>query len=255
MIALLLAVALDCDQFAKYKPPAVPKDAHNVEFAEKYANGDGVKRNLDAAAYFLCKAEEEMAPMEFSGMSQHLAAMRAGTETKPLDFCDYVTSGYGMGFCAHREYEQLMPELDRRLAALHVPDALVAKGLAYVKAETERTGELSRGGTGYAGFVLGEEMSEKQSFVVNLERRSARRAPIVTEAQAKAADDELNAAYRAWDRDTFLRDAQRAWIAYRDAFALWYAERWKGKASSFELRREIVTELSRERALDLREGQ
>src|SRR5690242_17988088 len=116
MITLLLAILhLDCDQFANYKPPAVPKDATGRELAEKYANGDGVKRNLDTAAYFLCKAEEEMAPMEFSGMSQHLAAMRAGSEKKPLDFCDYVTSGYGMGYCAHREYEQLMPQLDRRL--------------------------------------------------------------------------------------------------------------------------------------------
>jgi hypothetical protein len=51
MITLLLAILhLDCDQFANYKAPAVPKDAHNVELAEKYANGDGVKRNLDTAA-------------------------------------------------------------------------------------------------------------------------------------------------------------------------------------------------------------
>lgn len=256
MITLLLAILhLDCEQFANYKPPAFPKDANVRELAEKYANGDGVKRNLDTAAYFLCKAEEEMAPMEFSGMSQHLAAMREGSETEPLDFCDYVTSGYGMGYCAHREYEKLMPQLDRRLAAVHVPDALRAKGLAYVKAETERTGELSRGGTGYAGFVLGEEMAEKQLFVENLERFAKKRAPAASAAQAKAADVELNAAYRAWDRDAFLRDAQRAWIAYRDAFAAWYVERWKGAAAPDALKREIVTELSAQRAKDLREGQ
>ena len=34
-----------------------------------------MKRDFDAAAYFLCKAEEEMAPAEFTGMTEHLQRM------------------------------------------------------------------------------------------------------------------------------------------------------------------------------------
>jgi uncharacterized protein YecT (DUF1311 family) len=52
---------------------------------------------------------------------------------------------------------------------------------------------------------------------------------------------------------TLLRDAQRAWIRYRDAFAAFYVDRWRGAAKAEALRREIVAQLSRERAAELRE--
>lgn len=249
MIALLLAAAIDCAKFG-YKPPAVPADVINRELAEKYANGDGVKRDFDAAAYFLCKAEEEMAPAEFTGMTEHLQRMRAGKEKEPLDFCEYVTSGYGMSYCAHKQYEKVMPELDRRLAPF--PEVVRKPGLAYARAESERIGELSRGGTAYAAIALGAEMEQKERLVVALERFSKERAPSVSAADAKRADAELNRVYRALERSNFLRDAQRAWIAYRDAFAAFYVERWRGAASPEELQREITTQLTRERTTELR---
>ncbi|HYC91132.1 MAG TPA: lysozyme inhibitor LprI family protein [Thermoanaerobaculia bacterium] len=244
MIALLLAAAIDCAKFG-YKPPAVPPDANHRELAERYANGDGVKRDFNAAAYFLCLAEEDMAPAEFTGMTEHLQRMRAGKEKEPLDFCQYVTSGYGMSYCAHKQYEKVMPELDRRLAAF--PDAIRKSGLAFVRAESERIGELSRGGTAYAAIALGAEMEQKERLVTALERFSKERAPAASAAEAKRADSELNRVYRAMERSELLRDAQRAWIAYRDAFAAFYTERWKGKATPEELQREIVTQLTRER--------
>ena len=249
MIALLLAAAIDCAKFG-YKPPAVPADASNRELAEKYANADGVKRDFDAAAYFLCKAEEEMAPAEFTGMTEHLQRMRAGKEKEPLDFCEYVTSGYGMSYCAHKQYDKVMPELDRRLVPF--PEAVRKPGLAYVRAESERIGELSRGGTAYAAMALGAEMDAKEQFVATLERFSKERAPAVSAADAKRADAELNRVYRSLERDDFLRDAQRAWITYRDAFAAFYVERWRGAAAPEVLQREIVTQLTKERTAEFR---
>ena len=251
LITLLLAAAIDCAKFG-YKPPPVPADANHRELAEQYANGDGVKRDFDAAAYFLCLAEEEMAPAEFTGMTEHLQRMRTGKEKEPLDFCVYVTSGYGMSYCAHKQYEKVMPELDRRLAAVGTAPVR-ERGLAFARAESERIGELSRGGTAYAAMALGAEMEQKERLVVTLERYSKERAPSASAAEAKRADNELNRVYRGLSRDTFLRDAQRAWIAYRDAFAAFYTERWRGKASPEELQREIVTQLTRERAVALRE--
>ncbi|HEX6083795.1 MAG TPA: lysozyme inhibitor LprI family protein [Thermoanaerobaculia bacterium] len=249
MIALLLAAAIDCARFG-YKPPAVPADVSHRELAEKYANGDGVKRDFDAAAYFLCKAEEEMAPAEFTGMTEHLQRMRAGKEKEPLDFCEYVTSGYGMSYCAHRQYEKVMPELDRRLAPF--PETVRKPGLAFVRAESERIGELSRGGTAYAAIALGAEMSAKEELVATLERFSKERAPSVSAAEAKRADAELNRVYRALERSDLLRDAQRAWIVYRDAFAAFYVERWRGAAAPEALQREIVTQLTKERTSGVR---
>jgi uncharacterized protein YecT (DUF1311 family) len=253
MLALLLATAIDCASYVGGKPPAAPADAGNRELAEQYANGKGVKRDFNAALYFLCRAEEEMAPAEFTGMMEHLQRMRAGKEKEPLDFCDYVTSGYGMSYCASVQYEQVMPQLDRRLDALRAPGTLRERGLAFVRAESERIGALSRGGTAYAAIALGAEMEQKEHFVAALERFSKERAPSASARDAKRADAELNRVYRAMERDTFLRDAQRAWIAYRDAFAGYYAERWRGTAPPDDLHRELVTHLTRERAAELRQ--
>lgn len=264
MIAILLAIAIDCSKYVKYKPPAISGGASSRELAERYANGTGVKRDFDAAAYFLCRAEEDMAPAEFSGMLDHLARMRSGEEKAPLDFCDYVTSGYGMSYCAHQQYEKVMPELDRRIDAARARtaaktqfDALRRRGLAYVRAESERIGAQSRGGTAHGAMSLGAEMEQKERFVENLERWSKQRA---SAADARRADDELNAAYRALMQETdaelkpFLRDAQRAWIAYRDAFAAYYVERWRGAAAPEALRLEIVTRLTRDRTTELRDN-
>jgi uncharacterized protein YecT (DUF1311 family) len=139
------------------------------------------------------------------------------------------------------------------------------RGLSFVRAESERITAQSRGGTAYGAIVLGSEIEQKERFVATLERFSKQRARAASQAALKRADDELNAVYRAKQKEldeaddeiadwkTFLRAAQRAWIPYRDAFAAFYAERWRGKASPAELRREIVTELTRARAAELRE--
>jgi uncharacterized protein YecT (DUF1311 family) len=272
LTALLLVAVLDCEKYPSDKPPAAAvavakkcgQDCNDRALAEQFANGKGVKRDFDAAAYFLCRAEKEMAPAEYAGMMEHLQRMRSGEEKEPLDFCQNVTSGYGMSYCANIQYEKVMPELDRRLAALRTRvtlktefDALRERGLAYARAESERLGEMSRGGTAYAAMSLGAEMEQKERLVTALEHFTKERAQSASDAAAKRADDELNRVYREQFADadpewkTFLRDAQRAWIAYRDAFAAYYVQRWRGTATPGDLHREIVTQLTRDRAAEL----
>lgn len=50
---------------------------------------------------------------------------------------------------------------------------------------------------------------------------------------------------------TFLRDAQRAWIRYRDAWVAFYQARWKGTAKPEALKREISCALTTERSVQL----
>ena len=285
MLALVLAAAIDLEEAcAKYRenyvlPPAAVAAAKECgagcerELAEQFANGEGVERDYDAAAYFLCHAGDHMAPAELEGMFEHLQRMRSGEETADLEFCDHVTSGYGMSMCASIRYDELMPNLEARLEALRGRvraagrfDSARALGTAYAEAEANRIGEQSRGGTGYAAFSLEAQIAEKQRVVESFETWTRQRAPSASAGEAKAADAELNKSYRKaqqevdelkdiveWTADlrTHLRDAQRRWIAYRDAFAVWYAEEWRGKASREVLRREIVTRLTRERAAQL----
>ncbi|HEX7831632.1 MAG TPA: lysozyme inhibitor LprI family protein [Thermoanaerobaculia bacterium] len=283
MLALLLAATIDSAQVcAKYKNYTLPPAAVNavkecegwcdVELAQQFANGEGVNRDYDVAEYFLCAAEERIAPAEFEGMFEHVQQMRDGVTDANLHFCDHVTSGYGASYCANLRYEELMPELDAKLDAARkrvAPksqfDALKKAADAYVDAETERIGEQSRGGTGYAAFTLEAEMNAKNTFVEAVEQWTSKRAPIASTADAKRADDALNANYRSAQDDieamgeefvswkTYLRDAQRAWIAYRDAFATFYVAQWRGQAADDVLRREIVAQLTRERAAELKD--
>jgi uncharacterized protein YecT (DUF1311 family) len=289
MLALVLALTIDLDvdqvcakYRADYRLPAAAAAALKEcgegcerELAEQFANGEeGVERDYDAAEYFLCQADDHMAPAEFEGMWQHLQKMRSGEETKDLEFCDWVTSGYGMSICASIRFDEEMPKLDQRLEALRgkvraAPsfDVLLSKGKAYADAESHRIGEESRGGTGYAAFSLEAELDQKQKLVDALEKFAGERAPESTAKDLKTADGALNDAYQkarmeieefasvmGWSEEfrQILREAQRAWIAYRDAFASWYAEAWRGNAPPEALRREIVTQLTRARAAELR---
>jgi uncharacterized protein YecT (DUF1311 family) len=287
VLAIILAAALDPAQVcAKYgvmrMPPAVAAAVAECgdrcslrQLAERFANGDGVERNLEIAEYFLCRAESEMAPAEFAGLFGHLQKMRAGEETSPLEFCDYASSGFSANYCAGVRHEKLMPQLERRLEALRAQQAarpsfatLLEQGGTYVSNEAWRLGEMTRGGTGHIAYMLDAEVDQMERFVASLERWSGERAPAASPAQEKEADRELNEAYRAalkelggiddenapeWQRH--LREAQRSWIGYRDAFAGYYADRWRGEASAEALRREIFAALSSDRAVELRGGQ
>ena len=248
MIDLLLAAAI-CAKLANFTPPETcPDDPDNlcmVTLAEKYAN----QRNFDAAAYFLCQAEDSIAQAEFEGMMEHLQNMRAGRETAPLDFCDHSTSTAGGTFCAHKAWEEAMPQFDARLTAVRVPDALRERSNDFARIDSERMTEENLGGTGYMAIALHAEIEAKEAIVAAIERWSKKRAPAVTEAEAKRADTALNAAYKKLEKTEPLRDAQRAWIAWRDAFANHYVTRWKGAAAPDALRREIVTQLTRDRTL------
>lgn len=229
-----------------------------ADLASKYAN----ERNFVLAEYFLCLAKEEMAEAEHEGMVAHLQQMKRGANVGPLSFCDHVTSGYGMSYCSAVAHGEAMPRLDARIDRVKKNAKLAAlreRADAFVGAEAERIGDSFRGGTAQASMGLGAEVDAKTQFVELLERVAAKRAGAATADAEKKADAALNAAYREARKEldeeatAFLRDAQRAWIAYRDAFAAYYIERWRGTAAEDVLRREIVTLLTRERTSELLE--
>jgi len=284
LTALVLAATIDATQVcAKYRdknytPPPVAKKAIaecgegscDIELAQKFANGEDVKRDYDLAELFLCRAEESIAPAEFEGMFQHVQDMRDEATEAPLHFCDHVTSGYGATYCANLRWDELMPKLDARLDAIgqRVTAKVLFIGLrhaadAFIDAETARIGEQSRGGTGNTAFTLEAEMTAKSRYVEDVEIFIAKRAPLASDADLKRADSELNANYRRAQKEIdeggedlatwkpLLRDAQRAWINYRDKFATFYVAHWSGKASDDALRREITAQLTRERAAEL----
>jgi uncharacterized protein YecT (DUF1311 family) len=170
-----------------------------------YANGLGVSRDPDLATAYACQIEG--APAEKDARVLHMQALKSKPEH--VDYCDDITSG---------------------LAAARALYAPMKKAFnAFVAAHG--TGEVDLSGTARAALMIAEEDAVRNQFAKDLDSLSIGRWPSATAADAKAADVQMNASYHkamAWaggkDNPTTIksddiRKAQRAWLAYRDAFS------------------------------------
>lgn len=251
------AAALEgCDSEALYYGigvPADPERARQCAFLEAgreggdgpfsgramlmtiYANGVGAKRDFDVAIRLACGVDG--APMESHGRIMHLAELKAERWSgADFHFCDDITSGLAGGYCAHHGARIAAAERAAALAELtagwsdaekQALDRLQRAHAAY--AEARSYGEIDLGGTLRAAFQVEAEEALNDELLDMLRRLAAGEAPRFTAARFRAADAELNARYREVMRGPFedypgavtkegIRSAQRAWLAYRDAF-------------------------------------
>ncbi len=246
----------------------------NRELALIFANGWGVSRDYDAALYFLCQMEG-IAPFEQWSMLGHIQEMRKQAQPKDLDYCDWVTSGHGMAWCQGLQMDRLAPEWDRRVETVSrsLPDAarpalmMLRKAAdTFAAADGALTALENFGGTAYTSLVLADQQEQTETFLAILAKYTNQRGPVATPADFENADHALNAAYQkqmtqvksgdkefGWNGvgEKSLRDAQRAWIPYRDAWKSFYRLRWKGVAAPEALDREIATVLTATRAEEL----
>ena len=244
------------------------------ELAMIFANGWGVPRDYDAALYFLCRAGE-IAPAEQWGMLGHVQEMRTKAQPENLEYCDWVTSGGGMTWCQSLAMDQLAPKWDGRVETVSrslndsVRPALKAlrkAAGAFAEADGSLTALGNYGGTIYPSQVLAGQQDQTEAFLATLEKYARDRAPAASPAELERADHALNAAYqkqmiqvKADDKEDnrttagqdSLRDAQRAWIPYREAWKAFYRLRWKGAATPEALDREIATVLTATRTQEL----
>jgi uncharacterized protein YecT (DUF1311 family) len=209
-----------------------------------YANGVGAKRDLDVAMHLACGIEG--APMESDGRVRHLAELKAqGWTGSDFHFCDDITSGLAMGHCAGHEAGKAEARRSAELARLtarwspaqrRALEPLLAAHGAYV--EAHGGGEVDMTGTARAAMSIGAEEALRDEFLDALQRLATGRAPSFSAARYREADARLNAAYRkrlaeaepASDTGAVtragVRDAERAWLRYRDAFLAFAAVRF-----------------------------
>lgn len=195
-----------------------------------YANGKGVPRNFDLATKFAC--ELDGAPAELEGRLEHIAKMKAGTDKGELDVCDDVTSGMMEGMCAgHAERIASVAREERvgKVAGM-LPKAELAKLDDAAKAffDSRSDVEVDQSGTGRNAFVTEERAKLEDGLVDALELLAKKSPPAAKAEDFKAADAELNKAYSSimkkkdFEYGTVtrdgIRDTQRLWIPYRDAF-------------------------------------
>lgn len=209
-----------------------------------YANGVGAARDLDVAAHLACGIEG--APAEIDGRVRHLAALKkSGKSGGDFSYCDDITSGLAMGYCAQHEADAKSAARDAKLAALSAGWSAVDRQAferlrkahaAFVDAHS--SGEIDLSGTARAAISIGEDERLRDEYLALLQRLQSGRGTAATHAQFVAADAALNRAYRrflaanpASDQPgvvtpSGIRETQRAWLAYRDAFLAFAAVRF-----------------------------
>ncbi|MGN7787702.1 lysozyme inhibitor LprI family protein [Niabella sp. 22666] len=170
-----------------------------------------------------------------------------GKQQFEFNICHYVTSGYGMGYCARRGAADSEVQIHKRLSLL---TARLKNGSGkYLKQSYKATAnfleakvwnEELHGGSGYAAWATESLVKQKNEFVQLIENLNSGKLPKGV-AEMKDNDARLNAVYNdvlmklrkkpLTDFNTEvnadgLRKTQRLWIPYRDATAaLLYAMR------------------------------
>ena len=174
--------------------------------------------------------------MENDGRVLHLQELTA--KPGPFDFCDDITSGLAEGMCAARDGVKADYERDQKITAVaqgfptavQAPFAAMKTAFdAFATAHAENETDLS--GTARGAFVVEAEADERDQFLKDLSRLANGQWVSATPAEATAADAALNQSYKtvlkacAASDSNFstvkpedVRDAQRLWLIYRDAY-------------------------------------
>ena len=262
--ALFEAEAAEPDQYSSF--------SGNGLLMTIYANGIGAERNLDLATAFACGIHG--APFEVVGRVQHLQALKASPQTDgDFSYCDDITSGTAGAICARHAARLDEDRRVHRLAGLSERwsdtdraafDPLHSTATAFARISAENEVDLS--GSSRWAFVAQHEQQLLDAFLALLETLESNSLPIATRAELTAADDRLNAVYRQLmtlpaeadapaehadrlGRGTVtrsgVREAQRAWIGYRDAWITFAAKRY------WQMDDSVATWLTRQRADDL----
>jgi uncharacterized protein YecT (DUF1311 family) len=222
---------------------ALAHDDHTV-LMMLYANGFGVPRNTDIAIHHACLVESA-AEAEMKFRIEHLASLPANAV---FDQCDDITSGRMGTECA-----AIRESLDQRVRGARLQrlaEALPAPARAAftrLQAAAERFAvaagdEIDMQGTAAPSLVIRCQEKEREQFMQAALDAVEGKLPAASAQDAAARDRELNDVYRklmaapspqeGWpDRlgDTTIqrkdvRATERAWIAYRNAFAAFAAQ-------------------------------
>ncbi len=206
-----------------------------------YANGLGVKRNLDICIRLAC-ANVGGADAEIEQRVQHLKDIRAGTSKERFDLCDDITSGYMEGMCQSVQSEIAAI---KRKAALNAVIKNWPKQdlLAYEKLrkavsaffDERLLSEVDISGTARAAIELEESDALEDGFLETIQDADKCTSTTYSPEDFIKSDKELNLLYSKimadksfqWGTVTKegIKAAQRKWIEYRDAWVAFGAVR------------------------------
>lgn len=222
-----------------------PDERDYITLMEVYANGWGTDPNFKLAQSLACFSSS--VPAEMFGITNTLTeAIRTGKLEREFHFCDYVTSGLNGGICAQVE-EQL-----NRLKSEAVAESVASKWSDKVLIEIEKAKTLNtefakaegnynydqyRGGTiAPSMYTAAFDKVNNADFTAALETLANSKYEVISNAEFKTADDELNEKYKkllAQERDAesknLLKAAQRNWNKLKMQWGVVYTAHYKDK--------------------------
>ena len=211
-----------------------------------YANGRGVEPNLPLAVHFACEIQD------WNGDGRDIAhlidgARKNGAKSFDFDVCDHRIE-------REMNYRCLLRDQNRMEALVTVAQNRIDTGkdagqhaafqkLLQAKHALDDTPlePVPSGTSGLAQQAMQDGVDSQQDWVNTLDDLFFGKLPGFTAADFAKADAELNAAYRQARKKSdactggdectttdMLVKNERAWLAYRDAWAAFGALRWPG---------------------------
>lgn len=246
------APSFDADAFEeKYRinGDIIPGDYPVWKLAEEASRGGRFgKPDPTLVFQLVCRGGEVPAELE-GAVGDAYTNWKSGT-VKPFNICDYITSGYGEGYCAAKENDKEENARLDRIEALVKKLGLDQKSRSVVDDAYGALGRFLRGkvlyeegngGSGRAAWEIESENSQKNDYLTLIEKVA--NGYVITASSSLVADDQkLNDTYQstisalstliqehqnststdffypeglADTVDELVQD-QRVWIVYRD---------------------------------------
>jgi len=208
-----------------------------------YANGFGVKVNPNLAIKYSCSGprdEEEIALQVADLMALKSSSRGTG---KVIDQCDYAGNTPAIERCqnlAERQQERTrnrrLDEISRKMSPEQIQafDKLRKAAAQFADAHGSDEYEANISGTMRGQIAIGATSKENQQFLGDVEQYEDGVFPKYTPAQFAELDKHLNQTYREIMRSnnvqagqvgvygvvstTRVRETQRVWLRYRDAW-------------------------------------
>jgi hypothetical protein len=223
-----------------------------------YANGYGVRRNLDFAIHMACI--DAFSAFELDTRVKALDARRRGQgPVEPYDYCDDASSGFGEGECSAIWSGQEAIKRNARFAAAgrtwtpvqrRAFAKLTKAREAYIEARVDNEVDLS--GTARTVYAMAATDEVRDFDIELLEALTNGAGPGADQLTLARDDAALNDAYRRLmaDRGEFpakadIRRTQRVWLAYRDSWARFIRSTWPAKTDA------VVAYVTRRRTITL----
>lgn len=235
--ALYYGIGVPVDAKAAFACAQLEADdmfAGDMMLMTMYANGKGVAVDLDKAIALACVGDG--APMEIHYRVQSLTQRRGVTPTAEFHWCDDITSGLNMGWCAAHaaRFDEATQAEDVKAFRRHWREGEAAVRLEALLAAAKnfvsvRGNEVDQSGTARAALVIEAEAEVRRRLYDDLHDLAGSQMRLAAAATDTDADAELNRVYKrvmAYDFGEYggalspaaIRGVQRAWLKYRDAW-------------------------------------